>query len=182
MRDLERLLGCRGDGILYFGDHTYGDILKSKRVRMWRTAMVIQELEEEIETRERLASYLDKLKAGIDRRIHLDLLRDGLDRTIRGDAPPGMHGLRRGEAVRLREGIDHQMHALEGAIRGLEEGIERAHNPHWGPLFRTDHEPSHFAAQVREFACIYTGRVSNFLHYPAAKYFQVDPEVMPHER
>ncbi len=182
VRDLERLLGCGGDRILYFGDHTYGDILKSKRVRMWRTAMVIQELEREIETRERLASYLDKLRAGIERRGHLDVIRDGLDRTIRGDAPPQMHGLGRREAIRLREGIDRQMRALEEAIRGLEEGIERAHNPHWGPLFRTDHEPSHFAAQVKEFACIYTSRVSNFLHYPAAKYFHVYPEVMPHER
>lgn len=182
VRDLERLLACGGDRILYFGDHTYGDILKSKRVRLWRTAMVIQELEHEIETRERLASYLDKLRAGVERRGHLDLLRDGLDRTIRGDAPPRMHGLRRREAMDLREGIDRQMCALEEAIRGLEEGIERAHNPHWGPLFRTDHEPSHFAAQVREFACIYTSRVSNFLHYPAEKYFHVYPEVMPHER
>ena len=182
VRDLERLLGCGGDRILYFGDHTYGDILKSKRVRMWRTAMVIQELEGEIETRERLAVYLQKLRDGVERRGHLDLLRDGLDRTIRGDAPPRMPGLPRREAIRLREGIDGQMRVLEDAIGHLEHQIERAHNPHWGPLFRTDHEPSHFAAQVREFACIYTSRVSNFLHYPTAKYFQVFPEVMPHER
>jgi 5'-nucleotidase len=182
VRDLERLLGCGGDRILYFGDHTYGDILKSKRVRLWRTAMVIQELEPEIETRERLAVYLEKIRKGIERREHLDLLRDGLDRTMRGDAPPRMSGLGRREAGRLRQGIDLQMAALEGAISRLEQEIERAHNPLWGPVFRTDHEPSHFAAQVREFACIYTSRVSNFLHYPASKYFQVYPEVMPHER
>ena len=149
---------------------------------MWRTAMVIQELEGEIETRERLYGYLEKLRDGIERRGHLDLLRDGLDRTIRGDAPPRMPGLRRRDGLRLREGIDRQLRALEDAIGDLEREIECAHNAHWGPLFRTDHELSHFAGQVREFACIYTSRVSNFLHYPAGKYFQVNPEVMPHER
>jgi 5'-nucleotidase len=144
--------------------------------------MIVQELEGEIETRERLAGPLERLREEIQRREHLDLLRDGLDRTIRGDAPPGLHGLGRSEAIRLREGIDRQMRALEEAVRKLESGIETAHNPHWGQIFRTDHEPSHFAAQVSEFACIYTCRVSNFLHYPLAKYFQVYPEVMPHER
>ncbi len=132
VRDLERTLGCGGDRILYFGDHTYGDILKSKRVRMWRTAMIVQELEGEIETRERLAGPLERLREEIQRREHLDLLRDGLDRTIRGDAPPGLHGLRRSEAVRLREGIDRQMRALEDAIGRLESGIETRPQPALG--------------------------------------------------
>jgi len=33
-----------------------------------------------------------------------------------------------------------------------------------------------------EFACIYTSRVSNFLGYPADKFFSRPLEVLPHER
>src|SRR5262249_30584049 len=45
---LERRLGFKGDAILYWGDHTYGDILRSKKSVGWRTAMIIPELEQEI--------------------------------------------------------------------------------------------------------------------------------------
>ena len=46
-RFLEKQLGFRGDQILYFGDHTYGDILRSKKSLGWRTAMVVEELPRE---------------------------------------------------------------------------------------------------------------------------------------
>jgi hypothetical protein len=42
---LEERLGFQGDRVIYFGDHTYGDILRSKKTVGWRTAMVIEELE-----------------------------------------------------------------------------------------------------------------------------------------
>ncbi|MBM3285784.1 MAG: HAD-IG family 5'-nucleotidase [Candidatus Eisenbacteria bacterium] len=182
VRDLERRIGCAGDRILYFGDHTYGDILKSKRVRMWRTAMVIQELEEELTARGRMAASIERLHRARERREQLDLVRDGLDRAARGDAPPQLPGLGRKRARDLRDRIDERLRILQREIDGLAGLIDRAHNIHWGPVFRTGHAPSHFAEQVQDFACIYTGRVSNFIHYPVAKYFHVLPEVMPHER
>ncbi|MEO6462446.1 MAG: HAD-IG family 5'-nucleotidase, partial [Candidatus Eisenbacteria bacterium] len=45
---LEKQLGLRGDEILYFGDHTYGDILRSKKSLGWRTAMIVPEVEREV--------------------------------------------------------------------------------------------------------------------------------------
>jgi 5'-nucleotidase len=45
---LEEKLQLGGDEILYFGDHTYGDILKSKLSVGWRTAMIVPEVEEEV--------------------------------------------------------------------------------------------------------------------------------------
>ncbi|HRO68440.1 MAG TPA: HAD-IG family 5'-nucleotidase, partial [Pseudobdellovibrionaceae bacterium] len=42
-------LGLEGDDILYIGDHIYGDILRLKKDCNWRTAMVLEELEPEIE-------------------------------------------------------------------------------------------------------------------------------------
>ncbi len=45
---LERLIGIGGDRVLYVGDHIYGDILRSKKSSLWRTCMVVQELEREL--------------------------------------------------------------------------------------------------------------------------------------
>src|SRR5690606_5161507 len=39
----------RGDMVLYVGDHIYGDILRSKKTSLWRTCMIVQELEDELE-------------------------------------------------------------------------------------------------------------------------------------
>jgi len=44
----ERLMGISGDRVLYVGDHIYGDILRSKKSSMWRTCMVVEELEREL--------------------------------------------------------------------------------------------------------------------------------------
>src|SRR5262249_61461401 len=51
--DLERMAGAGGDHVLYIGDHIYGDMLRSKKSSNWRTAMIIQELESEIQMRDR---------------------------------------------------------------------------------------------------------------------------------
>ena len=45
---LSKLLGARGKDVLYIGDHIYGDILKSKKIRGWRTFLIIPELMQEV--------------------------------------------------------------------------------------------------------------------------------------
>jgi HAD superfamily 5'-nucleotidase-like hydrolase len=45
---LQKSLGLMGDQILYLGDHIYGDILSLKKHIGWRTALVIEEIEEEV--------------------------------------------------------------------------------------------------------------------------------------
>lgn len=47
LADFERLTGHTGESVLYVGDHIYGDILKSKKSSMWRTCMIVQEIEDE---------------------------------------------------------------------------------------------------------------------------------------
>ena len=182
VRDLERRLACRGDQILFFGDHTYGDILKSKRVCLWRTAMVVQELEEEVRTVARLATPLATLRRYVTRRARLSRVRDHVEQRATRNLAGVKSPLNRTTAREVLASIDQRISRLEAKICSLEMTCDARHNAQWGPIFRTAHEPSYFAAQVREFACIYTGRVSNFLYYPVDKYFQVRPEVMPHER
>jgi len=42
------LIDAKSDEILYIGDHLYGDILKSKKQKGWRTFLVVPEIQKEI--------------------------------------------------------------------------------------------------------------------------------------
>ena len=42
------LIGAKGKDVLYIGDHIFGDILKSKKIRGWRTFLVVPELSHEL--------------------------------------------------------------------------------------------------------------------------------------
>ena len=41
-------MGSYNKEVLYVGDHIFGDILKSKKLRGWRTFLVIPELSQEL--------------------------------------------------------------------------------------------------------------------------------------
>lgn len=43
-----KLIGAKGKDVLYVGDHIFGDILKSKKIRGWRTFLIIPELVQEL--------------------------------------------------------------------------------------------------------------------------------------
>ena len=59
--ELARLTGMMGEDVLYVGDHIYGDILRSKIHTHWRTAMVVQEMERELEQIQSCRADLDAL-------------------------------------------------------------------------------------------------------------------------
>ena len=64
----ERMTGFSGEKVLYVGDHIYGDILKSRKASLWRTCMVVQELEDEIR-------YTEGRREEISRLSEVELLR-----------------------------------------------------------------------------------------------------------
>jgi len=187
---LERALRVSGERILFFGDHTYGDILKSKRICGWRTAMIMQRLEDELRN---LAATRQEREAitVLERRIdRLSATRDFLERAVEGQVPRPVAGrfLREHQlagGVRAIPGhlasMEKEIEALGHRLDRIKNDVESAFNPRWGPIFRAGREITHFAAQVQEFACIYTSRVSNFLNYPMDKYFVTDHVFMPHE-
>ncbi len=43
-----RLIGAKGKDVLYFGDHIFGDVLKCKKLRGWRTFLMVPELAQEL--------------------------------------------------------------------------------------------------------------------------------------
>ena len=56
LQEFEEKTGILGEKVLYVGDHIYGDILRAKKSSVWRTAMIVQELEQELSLSERHAA------------------------------------------------------------------------------------------------------------------------------
>jgi HAD superfamily 5'-nucleotidase-like hydrolase len=188
----ERLLGFAGDSILYWGDHTYGDILRSKKSVGWRTAMIVPELEQELLITERIAADLARLEEAIETRDRIDAEEQMIRLTVqrlqglldgRSDGEPDRGSIRR-RIAELRErlkAIQREKADANQLVAGLDEACSLAYNRHWGMLFREGNQITRFAHQVKDFACIYTSRVSNFLNYPPNTYFRTKAERMPHE-
>jgi HAD superfamily 5'-nucleotidase-like hydrolase len=190
--DLERALGVTGDQILYVGDHIYGDILRSKKESAWRTAMIMQELETEVlayesckddfvrmeqleEARERLE---DELRFYQLRFKELSRVLDG--KQTNGAAMADMEA-ERGRVKRAVERIRGRLRLVGAELDTLEQRTDDRFHPYWGSLLKEANEQSSFGAQVEEYACVYTSRVSNFLAYSPQQYFRSPRDVMAHE-
>ncbi|MBI4911938.1 MAG: HAD-IG family 5'-nucleotidase [Acidobacteria bacterium] len=192
---LEAQLGAQGEELLYVGDHIYGDILRSKKSLSWRTMLLIPELGEALQRLEECAEeLLELMKAETVRRRALRqgaMLRDLLKRNrehrhllAQRLSPEALRALDL-EARSLEadaQGQTLRVRVQEELIAGLTERLERAFNHNWGSIFRDGYEQTRFADQIQQYACAYTGRISNL--------YMVDPEstlyapvpMLPHER
>ncbi|HYV46367.1 MAG TPA: HAD-IG family 5'-nucleotidase [Myxococcaceae bacterium] len=174
---------CPGEAVLYVGDHIYGDILRSKKSSLWRTCMVVQEIEDEI-------NYTDARHEKISALSEVELLLARLDDEVsarktalnqlerRKPVPEEERKRLKGELERLRRAHREAFELSESLERDVEEGFNR----YWGLLFKEGNENSRFGEQVEQYACIYTSRVSNLLHYSPMQYYRSPRDLMPHER
>jgi HAD superfamily 5'-nucleotidase-like hydrolase len=190
----EQLSGFTGETVLYVGDHIFGDILRSKKSSLWRTCMIVQEIEDEISYTEsrkeeitRL-SELEHLRARLEDEVNLrKALLNSIERRLDRDPDLGA-----GERARLevdrketKAELDQLRRSLKTASETtdvLEQDVEEGFNPYWGLLFKEGNENSRFGEQVEAYACLYTSRVSNFLYYSPTSYFRSPRELMPHEQ
>ncbi|MCC6624346.1 MAG: HAD-IG family 5'-nucleotidase [Deltaproteobacteria bacterium] len=163
-QDLSRLAGLIGDDVLYVGDHIYGDILRSKRTTSWRTAMIVPEMEHELECILEMAEPIEELERVEEMSFQLELDRSAL----------ALDGVRDLELNAQIKDLNQRAAALEGQIADR-------FNPAWGALFRDRSELSAFGAQVEDYACVYTSRVSNFRYYSPSGYFRSPRDRMAHE-
>ncbi len=189
--DFQRAFGVAGDEVLYVGDHIYGDVLRAKKESIWRTAMIIQEMDDELRVlREHAASF--------ERLSRLDQTRDAVGDELRehqarlkrverklvehqsGPERPSWEASR----VRHRRAIDRlraQLKELDGEREALDEALSLAFHPFWGSLFKAGNEVSSFGNQVEQYGCIYTSRATNLAQYSPMHYFQSPRHRMPHE-
>jgi 5'-nucleotidase len=178
--------------VLYIGDHIFGDMLRSRKSSAWRTAMVLQELENEVGVHDRIRPELSRLD-DLERQLrHLDaeisdkqLVLRALQRREWSDG----NALTDSELEVAKRTVKDTLDRLRSELRAsmhehgrLENILDQTFNPHWGPLFREGHEISKFGEQVEAYACVYTSRVSNFRFYSPNRHFRGPRDRMPHER
>lgn len=150
------LLGAKGKEILYIGDHIFGDILKSKKRRGWRTFLVVPEMTSEI------SIWYKK------RDLH-DTIGD-LDCKI-------------GEQYRDLDSASCErpnIHSLQEKIRAVTLEMDRAFGI-FGSLFRSGSRQTFFASQVMRYADLYSSNFINLLAYPFCYFFRAPALLMPHE-
>jgi HAD superfamily 5'-nucleotidase-like hydrolase len=190
--DFQGQLGISGDRLLYVGDHIYGDMLRAKKSSVWRTAMIVQELEQELIVQGQVEAQLRQMEALERRRTRIDtemayqqlLLRQ----LVRGGHPAGPDAgpeVIEAAIAELRRRVDRLRAAYRSTteeLEALERETDQRFNPYWGPLFKQGAENSRFGEQVEDYACLYTSRVSNFLSYSPLHYFHSPRDHMPHER
>ncbi len=166
-------LDLDGDDILYVGDHIYGDILRLKKDCNWRTAMVIEDLAEEIRQYKTVAPLQHQIN---DLMLEKEPLEDEYVRLV---------------SERVETGTDKhekRIHELQAMTAELDKRIGeliRKHQSHfnkyWGEVMRAGNEESYFANQTERFACIYMAKLADLFECSPRTYFRAPRRPMAHE-
>jgi len=153
---LSRLIGAKGRDVLYVGDHIFGDVVKSKKLRGWRTFLIVPELNDELNvwtSKQQLFSSLQKYDQ------ELSELYRNMDS---GDT-------NRPNVEAIKKNIQETIHSME-----MSYGTT-------GSLFRSGSRQTFFASQVVRYADIYAASVLNLLYYPTFYMFRSPAMLLPHE-
>lgn len=166
-------LAIGGDEILYIGDHIYGDILRLKKDCNWRTALVVEELGEEI------AAQIKALP--IEKKIAETM-------SIKKDLEQEYVNLCTQSIDEDSEAYDKEIDDLQSKISVVDLQITKLlqeqntfYNPKWERVFRAGAEESYFAYQVDRFACIYMEKLSDLLEHSPITYFRANRRLLAHD-
>lgn len=198
LRDFEHLAQAYGDSVLYVGDHIYGDILRSKKDSMWRTALITADLEQEVAKLDEIRPTLHKLTQVDQQRASLDDATNNLQslvpqieatlRRARENKRPHLSAIELRRLDDLLQQIHDDIDAHKIELNQLSQQsestlaqIEASFNPNWGRVLKEGYELSRYGAQVKDFACIYTSRVTNFIYYSPLQEFRAQLDRMAHE-
>jgi hypothetical protein len=153
----------------------------SKDLLRWRTALVLRELERELEGLAAFRTGQAQLDAFMTEKVllehQLSTLRLSLLRNTL--APPagfdteGANGEIRSVRNRLVE--------LDQRIAPLAKHSSELLSSRWGPLMRSGNDKSHLARQIERYADVYMSRVSNLLAYTPFAYLRAPRVSLPHE-
>jgi HAD superfamily 5'-nucleotidase-like hydrolase len=166
-------LGLSGDEILYIGDHIYGDIVRLKKHCNWRTALVVEELGQEIKSQKKALPIENKIVVFMERKIALE------EKYIELHTKDIESGIQKHESE--ASDLQKQILAVDTDITKLLQEEQTFYNPKWGRIFRTGAEESYFAYQVDRFACIYMEKLSDLLQQSPLTYFRATRRLLAHD-
>ncbi len=180
---VEASFGLSGEEILYVGDHIFSDVRVSRSYSRWRTALVLRDLEAELDA---IVSFdadqheLSALMAEKERLEHqFSRLRLGKQRKEKGYGPQPEASVDDLE-MRMRA-LREQLVALDSRISPLAARSSKLSNDDWGLLLRTGNDKSHLARQIERYADVYTSRVSNLLALTPFVYLRSPRGSLPHD-
>lgn len=172
-RKFTKDLKISGDEILYIGDHIYGDILRLKKDCNWRTALVVEELGDEIKSQKKAFPIEKKINEVMN--VKKELEHKNIDLHT--------HSIEKGS----RE-YDAQIAKTQKDISTLDMEIthllheeQTFYNPHWGRVFRAGAEETYFAYQVERYACIYMEKLSDLFEQSPLTYFRANRRLLAHD-
>lgn len=183
-RQVEQHLGLSGDEILYVGDHMFGDVRVTKDVLRWRTALVLRELEEEVQAVEAFRRDEMHLAGMMAEKERLEARIAGLQleaQRIRAGYGPRLTGVSAEELLAAAEKLREELEALDGQIGPLAQAASELMHGTWGLLMRAGNDKSHLARQVERYADIYMSRVSNLLYATPFLYLRSPRGSLPHD-
>jgi HAD superfamily 5'-nucleotidase-like hydrolase len=170
---LQQDTGFSGEEILYIGDHIYGDVLTLKKHCDWRTALVIEELEQECEVMKTQTSVAQTLEEKMQLK---KLLEQRIDQW--SDEQFKLSAKR----PSLQDHPEFKdLLVLDQAIQELLKNYQSAFNPYWGQVMRAGLEPSRLAGQVEKYACVYMAKIADLGNYSTRTYFRPRRKILPHD-
>jgi 5'-nucleotidase len=180
-RLVESSLLAAPDHILYIGDHIFADVHVSKDLLRWRTALVVRELERELEGLAAFKNGQEQLDAAMAEKglleHQLSSLRVAHLRNTR-TPPPGFDSEASAGDIRA---LRSRLVELDQRIAPLAKTSNELLSPRWGPLMRCGNDKSHLARQIERYADVYMSRVSNLLAYTPFAYLRAPRVSLPHE-
>lgn len=178
---LEKSLKLSGDEILYIGDHMFGDVHVTKNISRWRTALILRELEEEIQAIEDFKPYRHQLTSLMEKKQQLEdrycSAKLALQRKKSSSATKIVNDDLEAEMQEIRS----SMEALDKEISPLAQRDAELNNKTWGLLMRAGNDKSYLAYQLERYADVYTSRVSNLMGITPFAYLRSPRGSLPHD-
>ncbi|XP_028046489.1 cytosolic purine 5'-nucleotidase isoform X3 [Monomorium pharaonis] len=150
------LIGAKGKDVLYVGDHIFGDILKSKKIRGWRTFLIVPELVQELHV------WTDKCQLFAELQ-NLDVMLGEMYKNLDSSTKE------KPDISKLRASIRDVTHKMDLAYGMM------------GSLFRSGSRQTFFSSQVVRYADLYAATFLNLIYYPFSYMFRAPAMLMPHE-
>ena len=166
-------LQLNGDEILYIGDHIYGDILRLKKDCNWRTALVVEELGDEIAAQTRARAIEQFIIEQMAIKTHLEQEYIALQTQSIEEKTN-----RYADAL---SALQTHKSALDLTLSNALHEQQLLFNPKWERMFRAGAEESYFAYQVERFACIYMEKISDLLALSPLTYFRANRRLLAHD-
>ena len=170
---LQNDLALDGDEILYLGDHIYGDVVALKKTFNWRTALVLNELDEEVKNIKKATKVQQLLDENMQSKESLELDLNNLFTQE--------HELNQKVGKNEISEIFDKIEKKNSEAGHFIDQYNDCFNHNWGELMRAGQEESRFADQVEKYACIYMSKISDLLEFSPRTYFRPLKRWMPHE-